>query len=134
VFGWFAGDIPLKFDLEAGQSFQESLQQFKSAFKDLPAGGLTYETLANQGKLPRVDAICPVRLNYQPFTLDAPDMDIESALFESVAHDRLYLLDVIIRLQKTGCLLIVRCSKHCHKRAAIEQFVQRWLEIMNSAL
>ncbi len=132
VVGFFAGDVPLKLANNPQEILAEMAQRFKECFEQIPNGGVSYEILANHGSVPQVHDICPVRLNYQPFAVAFDEMETETHLFESATHERLYFLDCIVRMNRTECLLIVRYSKHCHYNATIQEFVQRWIEIMKN--
>jgi acyl carrier protein len=134
VAGWFAGDIPLSLNVE--QAVSEQILSFQKQIRELPMGGVTYEILSNQGLLPQAYEVGPIRLNYQPASLMPflKSVDLESHLFESATHDRLYLLDIIMRVNKEHFKVILRYSKNVHNHKTIEKFVQEWLLITKGVI
>jgi len=134
VAGWFAGDIPLSLNVE--QSVSDQILSFQQQMRACPMGGVTYEILSNQALLPKAHEVGSIRLNYQPTSLMplSKDVALQSHLFESATHDRLYLLDIIIRTNKTHFKVIVRYSKHIHDHQSIEKLVKQWLLIMKGII
>ena len=129
VAGWFAGDAPLPLDI--GRDGTERLQ---SELRSLPMGGVTYEILSNRGDLPEAHEISPVRLNYQPLGFSENGSGGSFRLYESQNHDRLYLLDIIVREKEGFFQVIVRYSKNRHTRDTVIEFVRRWLSKVQASV
>ena len=128
VVGWFAGDVPVSLDLT--KPLEGQLAEFQAQIKALPMGGLTYEVLSNQGRLPRAHAVGAVRLNYQPMHL-MPELDgveLEYRLFEPPPHECAYLLDIIARTGDRDLQIIVRYSKEIYREETIRAFVDGWFD------
>jgi len=89
-------------------------------------GGVTYEILSNKGLLEDVHDIGSVRLNYQPTFF--VDIDADATLFEPSHHNRLYLIDFIVRLKNDSLDVISRYSDNFHDESTINKFVEGWMD------
>ena len=126
--GWFAGDIPLSFCPSCKMSASSQVKEFQQVFQDIPPGGISYELLVNQGKLPPAHTVCPIRVNYQRMDLFCLSVKTNTYLYESPAHDRSYLLDLIVRLRPEDLEVIVRYSKNRHKLSTVKTLVLEWMK------
>ncbi len=126
VIGWFAGNVPLSLNVE--QPLCEQILSFQKQRREMPMDGVTYEILSNQGLLPSAEEVGPITLNYQPESFASKGLNQEIHLFESPAHDRLHLLNVIMNVKGDRLKVIVRYSNNFHNRSTIEKFVQQWMQ------
>ena len=122
---WLAGDVVLGMDVNLGSS--EKIQSFQEKFRHIPMGGISYEILRNQGLLAAAHEVAAVRLNYQPEIAMLKDIESDVYLYESAEHERLYLLDIIVRVMNNQLKVIVRYSKNRHKLETIQDLVINWL-------
>jgi FkbH-like protein len=134
VVGWFAGDIPLSLNVE--QAVSEQIVNLQKQLREVPMGGVTYEILTNQGLLPPAYEVGPIRLNYQPVSLMPllKNVELASHLFESPTHDRLYWLDIVMRVNQAHFQVILRYSKNLHNQNTIEKLVQEWLLLIKGVI
>ncbi|HDN26375.1 MAG TPA: SDR family NAD(P)-dependent oxidoreductase, partial [Thioploca sp.] len=126
VIGWFAGNVPLSLNVE--QPLCEQILSFQKQRREMPMDGVTYEILSNQGLLPSAEEVGPITLNYQPESFASKGLNQEINLFESPAHDRLHLLNVIMNVKGDRLKVIVRYSNNFHNPSTIEKFVQQWMQ------
>ena len=126
--GWFAGDIPLRFSLHKTGPLSSDVKAFRQKFQQIPMGGVSYEMLVNQNKLPGVYKVCPIRLNYQRLDFSSKSINTDTYPFESPAHDRGYLLDLIVRLKQKDVEILVRYSKNRHKLSTVKKLVFEWMK------
>ena len=124
VVGSFAGDIPLSFSPSTEDPILSQVREFQQVFKGIPRGGIGYELLVNQGTLPLVHTVCPIRLNYQRLDLFSLSVKSDTYLYQSPTHDRGYLLDLIVRLKSKEIEVVVRYSKNRHKLSTVKQLVR----------
>ncbi|GAX60235.1 polyketide synthase/nonribosomal peptide synthetase [Candidatus Scalindua japonica] len=129
AMGWFAGDVPISLAFEQETSVRGLIQDFKEKYRQIPMGGVTYEILSNQGLLPYAHEIGPVRLNYQPEINTSNIKNVETHIFESPGHDRLYLLDLIVRMRKDHLVLIARYSRNKYRHITIKKLVSEWMQM-----
>lgn len=125
LMGWFAGDVVL--GLNIAQSNQDKIGDFQANFRAIPAGGVSYEILDQQGLLPSTHEVAAVRLNFQPELPAVGDIDPEIYLHESPAHIRLYVLDVVVRIKQEQIKIIVRYSKNQYAHDTVKNFVATWI-------
>ncbi|GAX59143.1 trans-AT type I polyketide synthase/nonribosomal peptide synthetase [Candidatus Scalindua japonica] len=129
VAGWFAGDIPLSLSVESESSVHENIQRFRRKFLEIPMGGVTYEILSNRGLLPYAYKVGSVRLNYQPEFHDPNIEKIGTHIYEPLEHERLYMIDLIVRTEKDHFVVIVRYSSNYHNLATIKHLVRNWINM-----
>ncbi len=127
--GWFAGDVPLPLSIKSDFSGAEQIKRFRHMYNEIPMGGVTFEMMALDGRLPFTHEISPIRFNYQPASvMSKVDIDVETTLLQAPGHDRLYLIDLIVRNKKNSLLIIARYSKNYHKLGTIKKFLNGWID------
>jgi hypothetical protein len=139
VVGRFAGEVPLRMAIEAGKSPAEQVRLFQTFFKEIPAGGLTYELLAYNGLLPPARKVSPIVLNYQPYKvmLELPQEILDTLKvrqFESPDHTRFYQFDFIIRENADQLVTIIKYSKNQYNDSTVENFMNEWRQETKAVL
>ncbi|MFT5082341.1 MAG: acyl transferase domain-containing protein/acyl carrier protein [Lentisphaeria bacterium] len=126
LMGWLAGDVVLGFD--TARENETLCADFRDQYRAIPAGGLNYELLHNQGKLAATHDVAAVRLNFQPENPAKKNTDSDIYLYESPNHERQYLLDVIVRIHQDQIKLIIRYSENRHNKSTIQNIINHWVE------
>ena len=111
------------------------MKAFQQTFQRIPLGGVSYEMLLNQNKVPAIYEVCPIRFNYQRLDRQSPvSVKTDAYPFESPNHDRGYVLDLIVRLKKEEVEVIVRYSKNLHKLSTIKNLISGWMKKTQSCI
>lgn len=128
VVGRFAGDVPLRLTISPKDSIKTLISSFQKRYSEIPHQGLTYEILANDGKVPTAAESAPILLNFQYGYPRIPLMsNCKWHQYENASDARLYDIDLIVRVRMDSVRVIAKYSSKLYKRQTVEKHVRSWI-------
>ncbi|MGZ8219537.1 sulfotransferase [Methylomagnum sp.] len=128
--GNLACDYPLVLRTAAARPWAERAQDLRAALATLPRRGTGYEWLAEAGRVPPVESIAPVRLNFQTgFSWRGAGHRATVLSTRTRQPDdwqRPYALDCIARWEGRSGRLLIRYAENLHTPDTIREFAGRW--------
>jgi len=133
--GRFAGDVPMRLSISSKDTVKKLIRTFQKLYNDIPLQGLTYEMLANNGKIPSAALVAPILLNFQYGQPRIPSMiKCKWHQFEKESDARDYEIDLIVRVRTDSVRVIAKYSNKRYKRQTIEKTVRSWIETVKDII
>ncbi|GBF34808.1 malonyl CoA-acyl carrier protein transacylase [Desulfocucumis palustris] len=128
VAGRFAGDVPLRLTVSPKGSTKTLISSFQKRYSEIPHQGLTYEILANDGKVPTAAESAPILLNFQYGYPRIPLMTkCKWHQYEDASDAQPYDIDLIVRVRMDSIRVIVKYPGKRYKHQTIEKHLRSWI-------